>query len=267
MSGQANFADAVNQNQLDTPKSTHGQFDLPCGYLDSAGNLHTAIHLREMTGREEDLLASNKLSPQRKINALIVNCMVGIGSITDRNQFAEIVPQLPIGDRVFLLLALRRTSLGDEYPVEEACPSCGVKSNYLLNLADLETKPMADPKKRVTEVTLPSGKKARFRIGMGIDEERVAKVPDEEKPSTLLLTRTEVLDGKVPTMLDIKALSWRDRQALRAAFDDNDGGVDTELDLTCPACNHEFQKELDIGQQGFFFPHLAQKALKTKSST
>lgn len=267
MSDAPTFADNINQQLLDTPKSTHGQYDLPCGFLDVDGTLHATVHLREMTGREEDLMASNKLSPQRKINALVTNCLVSIGTISDRNRFAEIVPQLPIGDRVFLLLALRRTSLGDEYPVEEECPNCKVKSHYLLNLGDLETKPMADPKKRVSEVTLPSGKKVRFRIGMGVDEERVAKVPDEEKPSTLLLCRTELLDGKVPTMMDIKALSWRDRQVLRAAFDDNDGGVDTSLDYTCPACSTDFKKDLDMGQQGFFFPHQVQKAWKTKSST
>lgn len=267
MSNAPSFADNINQQLLETPKSTHGQYELPCGFLDADGTLHNTVHLREMTGREEDLMASNKLSPQRKINALVVNCLEAIGTIADRNRFAEIVPQLPIGDRVFLLLALRRTSLGDEFPVEEECPECKVKSNYLLNLGDLETKPMPDPKKRVSEVTLPSGKKARFRIGMGIDEERVAKVPEEERPSTLLLCRTELLEGKVPTMMDIKSLSWRDRQALRAAFDDNDGGVDTTLELTCPACNAEFKQELDMGKQGFFFPHLAQKALKMKPST
>lgn len=261
------FSDTVNQNLLETPKSTQAEYVLPCGYLDAAGNLHQDVRMREMTGREEDLLASNKISPQRKINALLINCMEQLGTITDRDQFAEIIPQLPVGDRIYLLLALRRTSLGDEYPVEAECPSCKVEGKYVLNLGDLETEPMKDPKKRVFEVKLPSGKQARFRIGMGSDEERVAKVPDEEKPSMLLLCRTEVLDGKVPTMQDIKGLSFRDRQALRAAFDENDGGVDTAMEMSCPACGHNFEKELDLGQQGFFFPHRVLKGSKKKSST
>lgn len=264
---QISFSETVNQNLLETPKSAHAEFVLPCGYLDPAGELHQEIQLREMTGREEDLLASNKLSPQKKINALVVNCLERIGTIADKNQFAAIVPQLPIGDRIYLLLALRRTSLGDDYPVEETCPSCEVKGRYVLNLGDLEIKPMKDPKKRVFDTELPSGKKVRFRLGNGADEERTAKVPDEEKPSTMLLSRTEVLDGKVPSMADIKNLSWRDRQALREAFDENDGGVDTAMTLNCPACDHEFSKDLDLGQQGFFFPHRVLKDSKTKSST
>ena len=267
MADKISFSETVNQNLLETPKSTQAEYSLPCGYLDSMGTLHQDVRLREMTGREEDLLASNKLSPQRKINALIVNCLEQIGTITDRTQFASIVPQLPVGDRIFLLLALRRTSLGDEYPVEMECPSCDVESHYVLDLSELETIPMKDPKKRVFETTLPSGKQVRFRIGLGSDEEAVAKVPDEEKPTAMLLSRTELINGKTPTVFDIKGLSFRDRQALREAFDEHDGGVDTDMQMTCPACGHNFEKPLDLGQQGFFFPHRVQKGSKRKSST
>lgn len=267
MSGQVTFSEVVNQNLLETPKSTQAEYTLPCGYLAPDGTLHTEVRLREMTGREEDLLASTKLSPLRKINALIVNCVEQVGTITDRNQFAAIVQELPVGDRIFLLLALRRTSLGDEYPVEQECPACKVKSRYVLNLGDLETKPMKDPKRRVFDTTLPSGKTARFRLATGADEERVSKVPDEEKPSMTLLCRLELLDGKAPTMPDIKALSFRDRSALREALEENDGGVDTAMQMTCPACGHDFETELDLGQAGFFFPHRVQKDWRTKSST
>lgn len=263
---KVSFSETVVQNQLETPKSTHAEFNLPCGYLDGNGVLHSEIHLREMTGREEDLLASNKLSPQKKINMLVSNCLERIGTITDKSQFPLIVPQLPIGDRVYLLLALRRTSLGDDYPVEETCPSCSVSGRYVLNLGDLDIKRMPDPTRRVFDTTLPSGKTVRFRIGNGLDEERLAKVSDEDKPSTMLLSRTELLNGKAPTMADIKTLSWRDRQALREAFDENDGGVETGMDLMCPACGHEFNKDLDMGQQGFFFPQRALKDSKKKSS-
>lgn len=261
------FSETVVQNQLETPKSTHGVFDLPCGFIDNTGTLHTEIHLREMTGREEDILASNNLSPQKKINAVVANCLERIGTVTDKAAFPTIVSNLPIGDRVFLLIALRRTSLGDELPVEEVCPACSAKSNYVLDLSDLEVKKLPDPMRRVFDMQLPSGKPVRFRLGVGADEEKVTKVPSSEKPSAMLLARTEMLDGKVPTMNDVKNLTWRDRQALRAAMEEFDGGVDTSLDLTCPSCSNEFSRELDLGQQGFFFPDRVQRGLKKKSST
>lgn len=264
---QLTVAEVITQNLLETPKSTHGVYDLPCGYLDSTGTLHTEIHLREMTGREEDILASQKLTPQKKINAVVTNCLERIGTITDKSQFAGIVPQLPTGDRVFLLLALRRTSLGDDFPVEDTCPACNTKSSYVLNLGDLETRKLPDPLKRVFDDVLPSGKKVRYRLGLGADEERLARVPDDEKPSVSLLVRLELLDGKVPSLPEIKALAWRDRQALRAMLEEQDGGVDTSLELTCPACGHEFERELDLGQQGFFFPDRVQRDSKKRRST
>jgi len=267
MSDKVTFSEAVNTNQLETPKSSQGIFVLPCGYVDSTGTLHSEVHLREMSGYEEDLLASAKIPVQKKISMLLANCLESVGDIKDKTQFPSIIANLPIGDRVFLLLALRRTSLGDDFPVEETCPSCNTKGNFILNLGDLEAKPMPDPKQRVFDAQLPSGRSVRFHIGTATDEDRVSRVPDDEKPSMMLLARTDLLDGKVPTIQDIKRLSFRDRQTLRALMDERDGGVDTSLDMTCPACGHEFKRELDLGQPGFFFPERVLKASKAKFSS
>lgn len=263
---KATFSESINQQQLETPKSTVGIYELPCGYIDPQGVLHIEVQLREMTGREEDLLASNKIAPQKKINALIAACTERIGNVTDKMQIQNIISTLTQGDRVFLLIAIRRTTLGDDLPMEEECPECKMKGNYIANLGTLDIKRMADPMRRVFDMTLPSGKTIRFRVSNGSDEDRVAKVPDEEKLSMMLLCRTEVLNGKPPTMMDIKNLGWRDRQALRDAFEDNDGGVDSSLELGCPACGHEFKRDLDLGAQGFFFPGRVQRDLKKRSS-
>ena len=259
------FSDNINQNLLETPKASNGVFDLPCGYLDNHGMLHTEVHLREMTGREEDLLATPKLSVQKKLGMLLSACLERIGTITDRGQFPSIIAHLPTGDRIFLLLALRRTSLGDEFPVEEFCPECKSKGNYVLDLSELTVQKMTNPTVRVFDGVLPSGRSVRHRLGTGADEDRASKVSDDEKPSAMLLSRIELLDGKAPTMTDIKGLSFRDRQGLRSLLEGQDGGVDTEMDMHCPVCSHEYKSELDLSQPGFFFPGRVQKDLKTKS--
>lgn len=259
------FSENINQNLLETPKASNGVFDLPCGYLDNLGVLHTEVHLREMTGREEDLLATPKLGVQKKLGMLLSACMERIGTITDRGQFSSIISHLPTGDRIFLLLALRRTSLGDEFPVEEVCPECKSKGNYVLDLSDLTVQKMTNPMVRVFDGVLPSGRTVRHRLGTGADEERASKVSDDEKPSAMLLARIELLDGKTPTMHDIRGLSFRDRQGLRSMMEGQDGGVDTEMDMQCPVCSHEYKSELDLGQPGFFFPGRALKGSKTKS--
>ena len=264
---EVTFSGNITQNQIETPKSSQGVFELPCGFIDSSGVLHREAHLREMSGREEDLLASPKMTPQKKINALLAACTERIGSIVDRGQIQAVIPSLTQGDRVFVLVSLRRTTLGDELPMEEECPECKVKGNYIADLGSLDVKPLADPMKRVFDLTLPSGKTARFRLGNGNDEERIAKVADDEKPSMAFLCRLELLDGKPPSLMAVKSLGWRDRQELRAAMEEQDGGLDSALDLTCPACGHDFQRDLDLGAQGFFFPARTQKGWKKRSST
>jgi hypothetical protein len=261
------FSDNINQTLLETPKPTNGVFELPCGYIDTLGVLHNEVHLREMTGREEDLLATPKLPVQKKLAMLISACMVRLGTITDKAQFPSIVGHLPTGDRIFLLLALRRTSLGDAFPVEEVCPECKSKGNYVLDISDLTVQKMTNPMVRVFDDVLPSGRKVRHRLGTGADEDRASKVADDDKPSAMLLARIELLDGKAPTMADIKELSFRDRQGMRTLMEKQDGGVDTEMDMQCPVCSHEYKSELDLSQAGFFFPGRAPKGSKAKSST
>jgi hypothetical protein len=259
----------LSQNQVTTPKSSQGVYDLPCGYLDEAGNLFTDIAVREITGVEEDMLANPKTLPVKKINELLSRCIERIGPITDRGRISQIALDLTIGDRAFLMFAIRRISLGDEYPFKDKCPKCEVEKLYTVDLGALEPKKMPDAKKRIFDLTLPSGKLARIHPMTGKDEERLAKF-DKNKNDTLslsILMRMEMLDGKPPTLADVKSLGIRDRNFLRDQFEECEGGLDTEIDMECSECGHEFKRDVDVGQAGFFFPSAIQKSLKPKSST
>jgi hypothetical protein len=281
----------MTEAQLREPKATVGIFTLPCGYLDEKGELHTEVVLTEITGRDEDMLAGNKISTQKKMNQLLISCVARIGSITGRDDIATIVPNLLVGDRVFLLIAIRRVSLGDDYPYKDICPSCEQETLMNINLGELETAPMPDPKKRVFDARLPakaalrawansgevpepekskpSGVSIRFRQLTGRDDERFLVIRDKEDAlSKLLQVRIELLDDKPPTVDDLQALSMSARQYVRdVLFDSVDGGVETTLDVTCPKCSHDYTRELDIAQMGFFFPSAARKTSKTRSST
>lgn len=281
----------MTEAQIREPKSTVGIFTLPCGFLDADGVLHTEVMLNEISGKEEDMLASKKVPDQKKMNQLIVACISRLGSITDRERIAAAVPEMLVGDRVFLLIAIRRTSLGDDYPYKDECPSCEKESLMSINLGELDISPMPEPTKRIFDAKLParsalrqwadsgelpeaeerapSGKSVRFRPVSGRDEEKFGAVLNKEDAlSKSLQARIELLDGKPPTVEDLQALSLTERQYLRdVIFDRADGGVETTLDVTCPKCSYDYTRELDIGQLGFFFPSAARKNSKTRSST
>ena len=126
-----------------------------------------------------------------------------------------------------------------------------------VDLSELTDKPMADPKKRVYDITLPSGKTARYRVSTGHDERRVHETLKKGKAdalSLMILMRMELINEEPPSVALLKGLSMRDRNALREAFVATEGGVDTAVELACPSCNHEWVTDLNTATSGFFFP-------------
>lgn len=259
-------AEMTNIAGLEAAKSSQGVFELPCGYLGPDGTLHTEIAIRELTGAEEDLLAARQIPPFKKYNELLLRCTQRLGTITDRGQLSTAVMSLPVGDRLFLLIAIRRVSLGEEYSFSETCTNteCRKQERYTVQLSDLDIKKMPDPKKRIHDVTLPSGATARFRISTGADEEKALaleipkKKADEDALSKGILMRLELLDGLPPELQAVKAMKWRDRVALREEWNRVEGGVDTEIDMVCPTCGQEFKKDIELSPS-FFFPSATSK--------
>lgn len=249
---------AFTQQQMDTPHSTQGAFNLPCGFLnEETQEVYVDVEVREITGYEEDMLASDKVDARAKLDILLGNCTSRIGPIDNQAKIKTMVKMLPSGDRVFLLFAIRRVTLGDELPVREQCPACKATTLFTIDLGDLDVQEMPDRKKRIYDTELPSGKKARFRISTGQDEEALAKYRKKNRGdalSQMLLMRLELLDDEQPTLESVKMLGMRDRHALRDAMQKVEGGVDTTLELECPSCGNEWEKELDVGARGFFFP-------------
>jgi hypothetical protein len=256
------------QNQMAVPKATQGIFELPCGYLSPEGELVTEVKVREITGIEEDMLAAKNIPSGKKITQLITNCLERLGTITDKTELANCVRSLMIGDRVFLMLAIRRVTLGDDFPFEAKCNECDKKNLFSINLAELEVKTTVNRNKRVFDVVLPSGKPARWHVMTGKEEESLSKFQNLDQLSLSILVRVDLLEGQPTDMDTIKSLNMKDRNFLRdECFNVEEGGIETEMDLQCPACGEGFKTELDVGQTGFFFPSRVQKNSKRSTSS
>jgi len=250
-------AEMLMMEEVERPKSAAGEVELPCGYLTREGEIYTDASVREITGSEEDMLSSATVPSDKKFNELLIRCTTRIGPESDPATIRAMLPLLPIGDRISLLFGIRRITLGDIYPFQVQCPSCAALSSFHINLGELDVKKMKDPKTRVFDETLPSGKKVRFRVMTGADEEKVKKAAKKFKddgPSLAILARLELLNEAPPTLPGVKGLGMRDRNFLRKKFEEVEGGVDTSLEITCPACAHEFNSEMNISGKEFFFP-------------
>lgn len=236
---------------------------LPAGYIDKENRIHRTFVAREMTGHEEDLLAgTGPVMP--RLNQVIANCLINLGDLTERRDLARAAAALTAVDRVVILMAIRRASLGDHWSAKVTCPKCDKQMNVGVDLAKMEIVPMRDPMQRTFETTLSSGKRVEWHIMSAEDEEWLAKkAKAQEDVLTLgLMARVDKVDDEVVdrnrdykrALRVLKGLRLVERREIRSATREHEGSVDTTVDFECQFCGHEWRAELNIGRPDFFFP-------------
>src|ERR1700753_789894 len=93
---------------------------LPVGYADPAGRIHRRAALRKMRGHEEALLYDASLTAGRLVNELLRACLRRLGDLGEVTP--ELCTRLYSADRNYLLVELRRFTLGDALPCTYLCP-------------------------------------------------------------------------------------------------------------------------------------------------
>lgn len=231
---------------------------LPLGFAEN-GSLMDEIELRAMTGQEEDILSDDKLSMSRRLNEIISNCTERIGTVSDKEQIRKMIPKLSTDDQSVILINLREISVGNNYRYEIECPSCSSVIQVDLLLDSLQVRPAQAKAGRIAEITLPSGKKAKIRPLLVEDSARTEtmRLDGEGHVSISIWLRLVELDGKPnPTLEDVKGLLYADRIFLRGAFDQMEGGVESEIMVKCEHCGKIFKSYLDIARIEFFSPKI-----------
>jgi len=250
------------QNALVDPKAGTIAGEFTYGVKDAEGSIHRSYVFREMTGEEEDLLAG-KGDVMARLNKVIVNCTESFGPLVDRQSIARAVNGMTAVDRMISLVAIRRASLGDEYPVRVVCPSCSATSDFNIDLGGLETT-SADSDGSAFEDELPSGKVVCWHVMDGTDEDWLQTQAKKGKDviTLAMLARVDSIDGdKLDRRNDLKGsldllkkLRMSERSQIRALFKSREGSIDTDVEFSCSVCDHEWKSEMEVGQAGFFFP-------------
>lgn len=253
----SNIAAQLQENSILKDRSTVDMFKLPCGYWDEeTQQLHQDVVLNEIRGTEEDILANNKVPFAKRVDLVFASCITTLGTL-DPAKIPGVIPYLAMGDRNYLLYALRRRSLGDMFPTEEPCPSPGCNSNHLyqFDLSQLTLMPMPNPEKRIYQETLPSGGAVSFHPMRGVDERRRDEFQGIlQRRSLSIFLRLDDLNGIPATPEDVKNLTLRDRDYLHGRFAAVEGGVETSLELKCKSCGTVFERTVDPSDPGFFCP-------------
>ncbi len=241
------------------PLATKGWF-YPEGHPLSSGD----IELKQVTAREEDILANQDLIRKgivldKLMESVIVNKSIKIDEIL-------------IPDKNAIFISIRRLAYGDEYVVEITCPGCGRKNKTKINLSELKYREFDFdnyPKGQNNfSYTLPSGIQITYKLLNQVDEKNIdAELAQLKKiskeASAELTTRMKYIltsiDGNndrvsIRKFVEEK-LTAKDSLALRRHIKENNPDVDMTFDFKCNECEAERRLDMPIGAS-FLWPDI-----------
>lgn len=235
-------------------------------YNGEDGPTDGVLHMRPMTGEEEEILATPRFVKKgQAINMIFNRC------IKENYDSSNFLTQ----DRTYLLIYLRGISYTPEYDVEVKDPDTDQTFATTINLNDLYVDYCApDFGVDKLEDELPTTEyKFRYRLAVGKDEqeiqdhrERRAKNFDlsGQADDTLLyrtahlLEEIEGLTDKMEIQTLLKKLPIQDVAYLRTVVNEPPFGVDTKVSITNPYTLRDFDIELPL-ESNFFFPRAKRK--------
>ncbi len=223
-------------------------------------NVPPIVHIRAMTGEEEQILATPRFVKRgRAIDMIFQKC------IQERIDTSELLSV----DRTHLLIFLRGISYTPEYDVEIKCPECSAKFSTVidLNMLDVNLCPDDFGVESLSGELPATGFRYRYRLSTGADElavtnyreKRIQMFGDATEDDTLLY-RTALLLEEVEGVSDkkelgvlMKRLPIADVAHLRNEINEPPFGVNTDVGIVCPSCTAAFEVDLPL-ETNFFFP-------------
>ena len=222
-----------------------------------------ALKIKAMTAREEDILSSQALIKEGTVlDHLIDSCLVEKGVDSKL---------LTIGDRNALMISIRITGYGPEYPVNSTCTHCGHSNDIVIDLGSLaikrlEIEPVAKGE-NLFEFQLPVTKKTvHFKYTTMKDEREYATRSKQMKKHLKDFFNSSITDSLDMTIQSIDGITDKnklkhfivnmpafDSRALRTFIRENEPGMDMTWQYDCANCQKENKIAMPITAE-FFWP-------------
>jgi hypothetical protein len=225
------------------------------------GPIDGTIHVRPMTGEEEQILATPRFVKKgQAINMIFNRCM--------REDFNS--EQFLSQDRTYLLIYLRGISYTPEYDVEVRDPETDQTFATVIDLNSLYVDycPSDFGQENLQDVLPNTGYNFAYRLARGKDDQDVTNYRDQRvknfdtagQADDTLLYRTALLVENIEGLTDkrelralLAKLPINDVAYLRTVVNEPPFGVDTKVPVASPYTMQEFEVELPL-EANFFFP-------------
>ncbi len=217
------------------------------------------IHLRLMTGEEEQILATPRFVKKgTAVNMIFNRCI-------QENYASE---NLLSADRTYLLIYLRGISYSKEYDVEVTCPFTDRRFSETVDLdLHVTTCPVNYGSQNLSGVLPRTKYKFHYRLARGFDEQKIQEYRDRKSKfdsttfaddtllyrTTLLIEEIEGLTEKNELLVLLKKLPIEDVAHLRNVTNEPPFGVDTKITIISKFTMEEFEIDLPL-EANFFFP-------------
>jgi hypothetical protein len=213
-------------------------YTLPGGLVLEDGRRFSQAELRPLSGHEEEWLARHPRVPSAvAVTYLLSACLL---RLDDQPVHRAQVGRLLVGDRDYLMLHLRRLTLGDTIRAVLTCQACTAKMDVDFQAADvpIEYRPQTAASYTLDLATgAGPGRTVRFRLPTGADQEAVLGLAGEQAVEALL-ARCLLDEGGA-------ALLHSEQNVVIEAMEKLAPQLELELELVCPECGHTFMTLFD----------------------
>ncbi len=224
------------------------------------------IEIKHMAAPQEDILTSLSLIRSgRVIDELLKSCMVNKAVHPE---------QLLLGDRNALMVAIRVTGYGPEYPVDVTCPDCGELNKEFnfdlskLNINMLALQPAEDGMNKFSYEFPDKKNKVEFKFLTAQDSKEISDEINAMKKvrgaaaetNTTSTLKKQILSlngdtnrGQINRFVD--SLSLRNVRAFRKYLDDQEPDVIMKQNFACNSCGATNIVNVNISNN-FFWPQI-----------
>lgn len=239
------------------------QVELPLGHVDESGRVHRSVIIQKMRGHEEALFYDASLSPGRLVTELLKGCLVRV--VDGPEVSGPLVSRMFSADRNFLVVQIRRITLGDIVACRYTCRGCGANISHAEDLGRLEVRRASEgPARATVRVELDDGYRdhegvthtaLELRLPRGDDEEFVTALTDSDPlraRDALVLRCIESFGGLRRATLEayglkiLRDLTLGDRRKIYRALDDDSPGVNFRRTIACEQCGEQFSAVLEV---------------------
>jgi len=230
---------------------------------DSTLHNRDVLHIKSMTAREEDILASPAFQKEgTSITHLFQSCL------TDKSINSD---DMIMGDRMALMIGIRVTGYGPEYHVTAGCQSCGTKNDFTIDLSSIPIKRLkiepVKPGENKFEFVLPVTKKRVIFKYVTERENRERSITNKNMQKVLgnniANTVTSFLENSIVSVdgitdrMKIKHFVLNmpafDSKSLRTFITDNEPGMDMNCGFDCKNCGVANETMMPVTAE-FFWP-------------